>query len=223
MTSNSSFSKVPRRKLADVVLEQLQQRIFSGSYKVGDRLPPEPQLMEELGVGRSTLREVIQVLVHAGILEVKQGQGTHIISLEEKTSSFEDLLAKSDIQHVYEARAMLDKQVAELASKRRTNEDMLILKSFLDQRKRMLQEGNYNAYIEADVQFHLAIAKASHNPILESMYSAFIPTLRQILSKLILNTVDYQDNTLYHEKLYQAILNQNVKEAVEIISKNLER
>ncbi len=223
MTSNSSFSKVPRRKLADVVLEQLQQRIFSGSYKVGDRLPPEPQLMEELGVGRSTLREVIQVLVHAGILEVKQGQGTHIISLEEKTSSFEDLLAKSDIQHVYEARAMLDKQVAELASKRRTNEDMLILKSFLDQRKRMLQEGNYHAYIEADVQFHLAIAKASHNPILESMYSAFIPTLRQILSKLILNTVDYQDNTLYHEKLYQAILNQNVKEAVEIISKNLER
>lgn len=223
MTSNSSFSKVPRRKLADVVLEQLQQRIFSGSYKVGDRLPPEPQLMEELGVGRSTLREVIQVLVHAGILEVKQGQGTHIISLEEKTSSFEDLLAKSDIQHVYEARAMLDKQVAELASKRRTNEDMLILKSFLDQRKRMLQEGNYHAYIEADVQFHLAIAKASHNPILESMYSAFIPTLRQILSKLILNTVDYQDNTLYHEKLYQAILNQNVKEAVEMISKNLER
>ena len=57
MNEKKSFSKVSRRKLVDEVLERLQEKIFSGEYEVGDRLPTEPQLMEELGVGRSTSRE----------------------------------------------------------------------------------------------------------------------------------------------------------------------
>jgi hypothetical protein len=62
INEKKSFSKVSRRKLVDEVLERLQEKIFSGEYEVGDRLPTEPQLMEELGVGRSTLRESIKIL-----------------------------------------------------------------------------------------------------------------------------------------------------------------
>ncbi|PFR69670.1 GntR family transcriptional regulator, partial [Bacillus cereus] len=104
--------------------------------------PTEPQLMEELGVGRSTLRESIKILVHAGILEVRQGQGTRIVSLNTTQDSFEKRLQAANIYHVYEARNMLDKEVAMLAAQRRTDEDLLYLKGHLRKRKNALQEGN---------------------------------------------------------------------------------
>lgn len=109
---SSSFSKVTGRKLTDEIIEQLKNKIFSGAYKVGDRLPPEPQLMEEFAVGRSTLREAIKVLVHAEILEVKQGKGTRILSLEwPNGTSFNQQLQQADMKDIYEARAMLDQEV----------------------------------------------------------------------------------------------------------------
>ncbi|WP_422424737.1 FadR/GntR family transcriptional regulator [Bacillus sp. PSXD-155] len=216
-----SFSKVTRRKLVDEVLEQLQERIFSGEYQVGDRLPTEPQLMEELGIGRSTLREAIKILVHAGILEVRQGQGTHIISLSPSQNSFENRLQNANIDHVFEARLMLDKEVSILAAKRRNEEDLLHLKSYLNKRNQTLQDGNYVEYIEADIQFHLSIAKASKNQVLLDLYQSFVPALRHILSQLILNTTNYQDNSVIHEKLFLAILNQNVEEAQKYSIQNL--
>ncbi|CAM4064043.1 FadR/GntR family transcriptional regulator [Bacillus paramycoides] len=222
INEKKSFSKVSRRKLVDEVLERLQEKIFSGEYEVGDRLPTEPQLMEELGVGRSTLRESIKILVHAGILEVRQGQGTRIISLNIAQDSFEKRLQEANISHVYEARNMLDKEVAMLAAQRRNEEDLLYLKGHLNKRKNALQEGNYVAYIDADIQFHLAIAKASKNEVLLDMYQSFVPVLRHILSQLILNTTDYEDNSEVHEKLFQAILKQNAEEAQTYAVQNLE-
>ncbi|AZJ19190.1 MULTISPECIES: FadR/GntR family transcriptional regulator [Bacillus] len=222
MNEKKSFSKVSRRKLVDEVLERLQEKIFSGEYEVGDRLPTEPQLMEELGVGRSTLRESIKILVHAGILEVRQGQGTRIVSLNTTQDSFEKRLQAANINHVYEARNMLDKEVAMLAAQRRSDEDLLYLKGHLNKRRHALQEGNYVAYIDADIQFHLAIAKASKNEVLLDLYQSFVPALRHILSQFILNTVDYKDNSDIHEKLFQAIFKQNAEEARTYAVQNLE-
>ncbi|MFB7142587.1 MULTISPECIES: FadR/GntR family transcriptional regulator [unclassified Bacillus (in: firmicutes)] len=218
----TNFSKVPRRKLADEVLEQLQRKIFSGEYKVGDKLPSEPQLMEELGVGRSTLREVIKILAHAGILEVRQGHGTHIISNSPVQNSLEKNLKDANKAHLLEARAMIDKEVTSLAVKRRNDDDLLQMKTYLDKRKNALKEGQYAEYLEADISFHLSIAKASKNPILIDLYQSFIPVLRQDLSKLIMNTSNYQDNSDIHEKLYLAILNQNEEDAIKYAMKNME-
>lgn len=218
----NSFSKVPRRKLVDEVLAQLQERIFSGEYKVGDRLPTEPQLMEELGVGRSTLREAIKVLVHAGILEVRQGQGTHIISLSPIENSFDKQLKDANIEHIYEARRMLDKEVSMLAAKRRDERDLLALRDYLNKRNRALQKGNYMEYIDADIDFHLSIAKASKNQVLLDLYQSFVPVLRHILNPLILNRINYQHNSELHEKLFLAILNQNEEDAQKYVTQNLE-
>ncbi|PER38283.1 GntR family transcriptional regulator [Bacillus thuringiensis] len=222
INSKKSFSKVSHRKLVDEVLERLQEKIFSGEYAVGDRLPTEPQLMEELGVGRSTLRESIKILVHAGILEVRQGQGTRIVSLNTVQDSFEKRLQGADIDHVYEARNMLDKEVAMLAAKRRNEEDLLLLKGYLNKRKNALHEGSYLEYIDADIQFHLSIAKASKNQVLLDLYESFVPVLRRILTQLILSANNYQDNSVIHEKLFQAILNQNAEEAQTYAIQNLE-
>ncbi|MED3988143.1 FadR/GntR family transcriptional regulator [Priestia aryabhattai] len=220
--NKQSFSKVPRRKLVDEVLEQLQTKIFSGQYQVGDQLPTETQLMEELGVGRSTLREAVKILVHANVLEVKQGKGTRIKSLSFTQDSFETRLQTADINHIYEAREMLDLQVAMLAAQRRTDEDLLKMKGHLDKRKKELEKGNYAEYIEADIQFHLSIAEASKNNVLMDLYHSFVPVLRHTLSQLILKTVDYKDNSTIHENLFTAILNGDTGQAKKYAGQNLE-
>lgn len=221
---SSSFSKVTGRKLTDEIIEQLKNKIFSGAYNVGDRLPPEPQLMEEFAVGRSTLREAIKVLVHAGILEVKQGKGTRILSLESANGiSFDQQLQQADTKDIYEARAMLDHEVVKLAARRRTDEDLLQMKTLLDKRYRALQQGNYATYLDADVDFHLAIAKASGNQVLYSLYQSFIPVLRKILSSFILHTTNYNDNSEIHEDLFKAILAQDEEKAIQCVNENLER
>lgn len=222
INNKQSFSKVPRRKLVDEVLEQLQHKIFSGQYQVGDQLPTEPQLMDELGVGRSTLREAVKILVHANILEVKQGKGTRIKSLNFTQDSFEVRLQHADMDHIYEAREMLDLQVAILAANRRTQEDLLKMKGHLDKRKKELEKGNYAEYIDADIKFHLSIAEASKNMVLLDLYQSFVPILRHTLSQLILKTVDYKDNSIIHEKLFTAILNQDIEKAKEYAIQNLE-
>ncbi|MGG0720439.1 FadR/GntR family transcriptional regulator [Robertmurraya massiliosenegalensis] len=221
---SSSFSKVTGRKLTDEIIEQLKNKIFSGAYKIGDRLPPEPQLMEEFSVGRSTLREAIKVLVHAGILEVRQGRGTRILSLEwENGTSFNQQLQQADKKDVYEARAMLDQEVAKLAARRRTDEDLLHIKTCLVQRYKAFQHGNYATYVDADIDFHLAIAKASGNQVLYNLYQSFIPVLRKILSSLILHVTNYNDNSEIHEDLFKAILTQDEEKAIQCVNENLER
>ena len=173
-------------------------------------------------IGCFNAGESIKILIHAGILEVRQGQGTRIVSLNTTQDSFEKRLQAANINHVYEARNMLDKEVAMLASQRRSEEDLLYLKGHLNKRKNALQEGNYVAYIDADIQFHLAIAKASKNEVLLDLYQSFVPALRHILSQLILNTANYEDNSDIHEKLFQAILKQNAEEARTYAVQNLE-
>jgi len=73
--SKVSFQTLNRTKLVDEVVIQLQKTISSGGLKYGEKIPTEPELMEQFGVGRSTIREAVRVLVHAGLLEKNKGSG----------------------------------------------------------------------------------------------------------------------------------------------------
>ncbi|WP_251551220.1 FadR/GntR family transcriptional regulator [Neobacillus muris] len=222
LENKRSLSKVQHRKLVDEVLEQLKSYLLSGKYKVDDKIPTEPQLMEVLGIGRSTLREVIKILVYAGVLEVRQGDGTYIRSLHLSSSNFEQRLNEATIEDIYEVRRMLDLEVVKLAVQRRSNEDLLKMKEYLDKRNQALQLGNYSEYIDSDIQFHLSIAKASKNDVLYELYQTITPKLQTILSGLILKTNNYNDNTNIHVQLFNSILNQNAKEAEKYAIDNLE-
>ncbi len=88
-----TIKKTSRSTLVEQVTEQIEQMIESGQWKVGEKIPPEPELMEQFAVSRNTLREAIRSLVHAGMLETRQGIGTTIksdtnlgLALEKKNS-----------------------------------------------------------------------------------------------------------------------------------------
>src|SRR5258707_12264042 len=74
---------IRRGSLCDEVIAQLREQISSGTWPVGDRIPPESELVERLQVGRGTVREAIKALAHIGLLEVRQGDGTYVKSRSE--------------------------------------------------------------------------------------------------------------------------------------------
>ncbi|WP_018751826.1 FadR/GntR family transcriptional regulator [Paenibacillus sanguinis] len=216
------FKAIPRRKLVDEVLDQMQRLIQSGHYKSGDKLPPEPELMKLLAVGRSTIREAVKVLTHAGLLEVRQGDGTYIRSVSSNLKGVSQTITPKNYTQVMEARRILEIELAGLAAVRRTTSDLTLMRSALDQRQEALEKGHYTEYVEADIFFHITVAEAGKNEILLEMYKVVVESLKEMLSQLLLDTRQYEDNTAYHEALYNSIVNQNSEEAKQAAAQNID-
>lgn len=126
-----SMTRLIKRQLTDQVIEHLEQGIISGRYGMGAKLPAEPQLMEELGVGRSTVREAIRMLAHNGILEVRQGDGTFVRTLPSAGEPLPRRLQRAKVREVHEVRLALELEVVRLAAKRRGKRDLGRIRLFL--------------------------------------------------------------------------------------------
>src|SRR5699024_793158 len=116
--------KTSRVSLVEQVSSQIEKLIESGQWCVGDRLPPEMELMKEFDVSRNTLREAIQALVHAGLLETKQGSGTIVQSSSALGAALQRRIEKSTVIETLEVRLALEREAAQLAAKRRNEKDL---------------------------------------------------------------------------------------------------
>lgn len=162
---------VPRRSgLIDRVIEQLRAQISSGTWQVGARIPTEPELVELTGTGRNTVREAVQALVHAGLLERRQGSGTYVVADSELAVAVGRRVAGARHRDVLEVRRTLEVGCARLAATRRTAEDSQRLQELLARRTAARMAGDVDATIAVDVQLHLAIAEASRNQVLADLY-----------------------------------------------------
>lgn len=222
MNSRISFQTVNRHQLVDEIVHQLQAKITQGDLKPGDKIPTEPELMEQFGVGRSTIREAVRVLVSAGLLEKKQGFGTYLKAVTAIQEPLDQRLRRAEILEVYEVRRMLELEMAKLASERRDEEDLRLMRQLLDQRLKALEEGNMEAYLNADVQFHLAIAAASKNAVVIDLFRTFTTVLRDALDKLVKTSAVHDAHIDMHENLYESIKNRDADGAVRWTLENLE-
>ncbi|OBR65635.1 transcriptional regulator [Paenibacillus oryzae] len=220
--SRVSFQSVHRTKLVDDVVIQLQQKITGGELKEGDKIPTEPELMEQFGVGRSTVREAVRVLVHAGLLEKKQGFGTYLASsVQIIREPLEHRLRRAEIFEVYEVRRMLELEIARLAAMRRDEDDLALMRSYLEQRSEALEAGDREGYLNADIQFHIAVAAASKNHVVIDLYRTFSSVLRNALGKLEMEEDGHDPNTECHNRLYEAIKTKDVQAAEHWTLQNL--
>jgi DNA-binding FadR family transcriptional regulator len=171
-----------REPLVAQVIAQLRTQITSGEWPVGRRLPPEPELAAALGVGRNTLREAVLALVHAGLLQRRQGSGTYVVSGTEMSSAVARRVAEARIADVIEVRRALEVEAARLAAARRTPEDLAALDEALAAREAAWGTGDAAAFVEADVVLHLTVVTAAHNQVLAELYHDFREALRESLA-----------------------------------------
>ncbi|MFI6683300.1 FadR/GntR family transcriptional regulator [Streptomyces sp. NPDC050485] len=172
----------PRRSaLADQVIAQLRNQITSGEWPVGARIPTEPELVEQLGVARNTVREAVRALAHNGLLDIRQGSGTYVIATSELAGVMHRRFADADPRHVAELRSTLESSAARLAARRRTERELKQLDTLLERRERAWASGDREAFVAADATLHLAVVAASHNDVLTELYADLGHLLRDWL------------------------------------------
>ncbi|WP_312337521.1 FadR/GntR family transcriptional regulator [Anaerospora hongkongensis] len=217
------FRNIERKKLGDQVIHQLQEKISLGELKPGEKIPTETELMTLFGVGRSTVREAVRVLAKAGLLEVRQGDGTYVLDRTNNLEPLEHRLRRASILEVYEVRRALELEIAKLAARRRSEEDLLAMRESLAKRREARRVNDNRSYVDADLFFHLAIAAASKNSVLTDLYFSFSNTVRDALDKLISDQELYQNQISIHEQLLVAIAQQDEQAAVYWAAQNLDR
>jgi len=166
-----------RTGLIDTAVEALRSRIGSGEWAVGTRIPPEPSLVELLGVGRNTVREAVQSLVHAGLLERRQGSGTYVLSSSELAVTMGRQIADARQRDVVSVRRALEMEAARLAARRRTADDASDLLGKRDARAAAYEGGDLDEMVASDLALHRAIVRTAGNPVLRSLYDNLIEAI----------------------------------------------
>jgi len=193
-----------RTALVPQVIEQLQTQITSGEWAVGTRIPPEPDLAAQLGVGRNTLREAVLALVHAGLLERRQGSGTFVVGSRELASAVARRVADAQLAEVLEVRRALEVEAARSAARRRTDHDLAELDAALEAREVAWANGEVDEFVAADVELHQRIVAAAHNRILAELYLDFSAALRTSITIAIGDDLT-PDRYVDHSRLVEAI------------------
>jgi GntR family transcriptional repressor for pyruvate dehydrogenase complex len=164
------LQRITKTRLSEAAIEQIKELIVSDNLEPGSKLPSERDLVEALGVGRSSIREALRILEIMGLVEVKPGKGVFVKALTgDLFMPMSELLdtQKETLQHHFEARMVLEPAAAALAAKRATRNEVAQLRKNLENFKLNLSKGNLVGLIRADIQFHRLVANATENRTIE--------------------------------------------------------
>jgi GntR family transcriptional regulator, transcriptional repressor for pyruvate dehydrogenase complex len=176
------------RRLSDKVADMMLETILSDRLSVGDRLPSERELGEQFGVSRTVVREAIRALVTKGVIDVRSGSGLRVAAVDANavTESMSLFLRGGtlDFEKVHEVRTVLEVHLAGLAAERATDEDVAQLRAIHDRMHR--ETSDVEAAARDDLEFHRAIARATHNELflllMDSIGSSLIDIRRENLA-----------------------------------------
>lgn len=211
---NTAIKPLKRKNLADEVAAQLQELICSGRYELGQQLPTEPELMQQFGVGRSTIREAVRLLVNGGLVRVQQGLGTFITSRQPMAEPLATRLHRAEYQDLNEVRLLLEVKIAEKAAVHRTKEDIAQMKDFLKQRHQHAKANNVEACMKADINFHTSIAVASQNEIMVDLYKTIATHILQSFKDRYADTGAFLGSQTLHKSLLEAIIGKDPSQAL---------
>lgn len=215
------IKKPIRISLPKQISIEIEKAIKNDTFKIGEKIPSEPDLVKAFAVSRNTIREAIQSLIQAGVLESRQGDGTYVITTSRFEANILNRLNNSKISEVHEVRFTLEREIVKLAAQRRTESDLTNIRKKLEIKN--LTKDSIKENSEADLAFHLAIAKASHNSIFYDLYKSISEYIRtSIEERLELTHMEEELISQLHIDLFEAISLQNSKKAEEIMNKILE-
>ncbi|TDD51990.1 FadR/GntR family transcriptional regulator [Saccharopolyspora elongata] len=193
---------VGHRSSVDEVIAALNEQLSGGAWAPGERIPTELELVAELGVSRTVVREAVRALVHLGRLESRQGAGTFVVSTADPAPMLRQLRL-AGVRDVFEVQLAYDVQAARLAAMRRDDTDIQRLRELLDLRDRADSPETFAA---ADVDFHAAVVAAARNPVLSEMYRYLSERLQESLETVRADAALSEGGPVTHRALLEAIV-----------------
>jgi len=211
------IEKVRTKNKCDVVTEEIINLIVSRTFKPGEKLPTENELVELFGVSRVTVRESLKRLSSMGIVSIYQGDGTFVNTFN-LTNFMKPLfslmvLSELSIEQLYDARLYVEVGMVSLAAKSRQFCKLEKLEAMLVEQRIAVEQEDDLAFTELDWQFHLLIGEASDNEVLLSAYMMIKDILKHYIKKTNRRPVVMSTSLGFHEKIVDAIARQDRDDA----------
>ncbi len=200
-------SHIDRSTLVDDVVGELRQMILTGEIGPGEFLPTRKELAAQFGVGLSTIHEAIQALAAVGMLASRPGKGTWLrkdaLDVLIHPETVRTRLGELNARKLYEARGVIEIALTEFAAERATQED---IERIWDAMRRMEANVDDNdAFVEADLDFHLAVAKAGKNELLEQFYHLLRKLIVEVIHEMLNLPKVKEDSIPYQRAIVEAI------------------
>jgi len=211
--------KKTQQTKSEFVADQLKKKIIAGEYSSGDKLPIESELCEAFGVSRITIREAMKKLNAMGLVEIMQGKGTFVKSVD--LGVFMKPLfqlvefSEVNIEAIYTAREYIEGGIASLAAKNRTEEDIADMKRCLDSLDYCGQQGDLEGTYRFDMEFHIALAKSAGNPILLAAMEAIQDIDDACVKRYDKYLVGYASSREEHRNILSAVVQRDAQQAQE--------
>ena len=224
MASPVNLEPLKRRTLTAKICEKLTSYIVRGEWAVGMRLPPERDLSEQLGVGRSSIREALKALEVMGMVQSRLGDGTFVC---ERSRFFSGPLlwaitsnSEHEIRELVEARRVIETELCGLAAERASAEDLKNIGRFLDEMEAGLDD--HDRFLSADLDFHMAVAQSTHNRILMNALEMIRNLMRQWISQALRVPSVSQEALTQHKAIFMGIAKHNPEQARAAMKAHLE-
>lgn len=202
------LSKIVRHPhLSEEVSAELERRIRSGEYGVGQQLPTGKALSETFEVSRAVVREAVARLKAEGLVETRRGSGAYVTGAPKALNFKVPGVDSADMAHIFELRALIEMTVTELAARRRSEDDLAAMGQCLAAMDDALANGDDGS--QADDGFHNAIAAATGNPhvqrLVEFLGQHFSESRRLAWDGASREAARPDEAQREHKLLYQAI------------------
>ncbi len=217
--------KVSRRRLYQQVADDLEKYIFRGEYKADQRLPSEQQLADEYGVSRNVIREALKRLKEHGLIYIRTGSGAYVSKPTTKpvadalnrfiSYSFVDI----SLSHFYEVRRMIEPESARLAAQRASEQEIENIWSAYSVMKDY--QHDKVQWSQADLDFHLAIASASHNPLVLSILDPLTEPLTKVIAAGLMEKSATEAGLEAHKQITETIQNHDPERAYSAMFEHL--
>lgn len=226
-----SWQPVRKIRTHEQVLAQIEQKILDGQLRVGEKLPSERELVEALGVSRTSVREALRALEAMGIIEAAAGSGKDSGSIisGRSTSALSNLLrlhmalAQISLTDLVEVRVQLESNAAKSAARNRDESDTKDLRLLVEKMRN--REIQYEEFNEVDTEFHVRIARASRNALASDLMQTLRDAVRTNMTVVFEELPDWREVADgladEHEKLVDAIEQQDEELAAQLVSNHI--
>ena len=217
------YKIVRSSRLYEQIVQQVEESIQKGQLKPGDQLPPERELAEQFGVSRTAVREAVKALREKGLVEAYPGRGTFITDGTSYTirQSLDRMMRNGNEGFAFlaEVRQILEPEIAALATTRADDEALEAMRKQVEIMDTAKEDPD--AFIEADLDFHLALAEAAANPIILSLIDSIVGLLREQRMGIFQVEGGPERGQYHHKKILQAVEHRDAAGAREAMKAHL--
>ncbi len=222
------FKPIRVRKISEEIVNQIKTLILEGKLKPGDRIPPERELINQLGVSRISIREALKNLENMGFIDILQGNGSYVRSLvTDRVKDPLNIMIRENVEKIFEladVRKELEAWSAYHAAQRATESETEALGRIAQEMGKYLREEK-TPPSKLDANFHLTISQSSHNTIqahlIFTIYDLFSEYFTFLIENICFNRKYYQTIYEQHVEIYKAIKEHNAEKSREKILEHL--